>query len=819
MQTDLRHLAEQLLRDGTVAAPDLNGIDLDGLVHELYVYHAELVVQKSELEAAQAQAERSRNEYAQLFHYAPASILFLDRRGVIREANQTAARALGADAGAVRGKPFTAFLAGGEHAAFHRHLKSVLGAGHRAEFPARCVRPGGGGFPAEVVLEWWPMSEPGEPRAAAAVRDVSDRAAAEAAGRAAAEAERRAWEQTRATLDALPAQIALLDPAGAIVAVNAAWRRSAADGDIGAPYLGVRARIWTGTRAADERHVGDGLGAVLAGTAAEFVCEYLYGTHQGPRWCRLVVTPVRTDRVTGAAVTHIDVTERKAAEQALRFRERAITSTAQGFVICDFLAPDRPLTYVSPGFERITGWAAGDAIGRNCRFLQGRDTDRAAVDRLRAAQAAGEACAVELLNYRRDGSPFWNGVSVSPVRDEAGRVTHYVGVLSDVTARRQLDEQSRQGQKMEAIGRLASGVAHDFNNLLTVINGYTEILLSELPPGGRAHQLLREVWDAGERSAGLTRQLLSFSHKQVLRPQDLDLNAAVAGAESLLRRLIGEHIRLVTWPGADAGAAHADAGQFQQVLMNLSINARDAMPAGGQLTIRTGAFDLGADHPRARLGAPPGRYATLSVSDTGCGMSAEVKDHLFEPFFTTKGVGKGTGLGLATVFGVVQSNGGWVEVESEPGAGTTVCVYLPQVAAPPPPPPEPPPARPPRGAETILLVEDEDGVRALSRCVLAACGYTVLEACDGEEALRLARAQGPSIQLLLTDVVMPGPSGREVAEEIRGRHPATKVLFVSGYTDDAVVTRGVFQDRMHFLHKPFSPHALALKVREVLDAP
>ncbi|MDY3562422.1 PAS domain S-box protein [Gemmata sp. JC673] len=819
MRTDLRHLAEQLLRDGTVAAPDLRGVDLDGLLHELYVYHAELVVQKSELEAAQAETERSRNEYAQLFHYAPASILFLDRRGVIREANQTAARALGADAGAVRGKPFTAFLAGDDHAAFHRHLKAVLGAGHRAEFSARCVRPGGGGFPAEVVLEWWPMSEPGAPRAAAAVRDVSDRAAAEAERRAAAEAERRAWDQTRATLDALPAQIALLDPAGAIVAVNAAWRRSGTAGDVGAPYLGVRARAWAGTRADDERRVADGLAAVLAGATAEFVFEYLYGPHDGPRWCRLMATPVHADRVTGAVVAHVDVTEQKAAEQALRFRERVISCADQGFAISDFLAPDRPLIYVSPGFERVTGWAAADAIGRNCRFLQGRDTDRAAVDRLRAAQAAGEACAVELLNYRRDGSPFWNGLSISPVRDEAGRVTHYVGVLGDVTARRRLEEQTRQGQKMQAIGRLASGVAHDFNNLLTVINGYTEILLSELPPGGRAHQLLREVWNAGERSAGLTRQLLSFSHKQVLRPQDLDLNAVVAGAESLLRRLIGEHIRLVTRPGADAGAAHADAGQFQQVLMNLSINARDAMPTGGQLTIRTGAFDLGPEHPRASLGAPPGRYATLSVSDTGCGMSAEVKDHLFEPFFTTKGVGKGTGLGLATVFGVVQGSGGWVEVESEPGAGTTVCVYLPQVAAPAPLPPAPPPARPPRGAETILLVEDEDGVRALSRCVLTACGYTVLEACDGEEALRLARAQGPSIQLVLTDVVMPGPSGREVAEEIRGRHPATKVLFVSGYTDDAVVTRGVFQDRMHFLHKPFSPHALALKVREVLDAP
>jgi two-component system cell cycle sensor histidine kinase/response regulator CckA len=514
-----------------------------------------------------------------------------------------------------------------------------------------------------------------------------------------------------------------------------------------------------------------------------------------------------------------DVTERKRSEQELRLRDRAIRAVTQGILITDPNQPDNPIVYASRGFERITGYAPGEVIGRNCRFLQGKDTDPDAVARVRQAIRAAEPCTVELLNYRKDGTPFWNELSVSPVRDEAGRLTHFVGVQADVTGRRRLEEQFRQAQKMEAIGQLAGGVAHDFNNLLTIINGYSDLLLQSLSPGDPAGDLLAEIRRAGERSAGLTRQLLAFSRKQVLAPRVLDLNTVVADAEKMLRRVIGEDVRLATALEPGLGAVRADPGQLEQVLLNLAVNARDAMPTGGRLTIETRNVELDEDFAQVHPGVRPGPHVLLAVSDTGCGMTPEVKAHIFEPFFTTKGPGKGTGLGLATVFGIVHQSGGAVGVYTEVGVGTTFKVYLPQVgeAA------GGPVARsglraPPRGVETVLLVEDEDGVRSLARHVLTGCGYTVLEAADGEEAVRVAgRAAGP-IHLLVTDVVMPGPGGREVAERVRDWHPGVRVLYVSGYTEDAVVRHGVLQDGVNFLQKPFSPLALAHKVREVLDA-
>jgi two-component system cell cycle sensor histidine kinase/response regulator CckA len=515
-----------------------------------------------------------------------------------------------------------------------------------------------------------------------------------------------------------------------------------------------------------------------------------------------------------------DVTDRKEAERALHLRDRAIQAVVAGILITDPNQPDNPITFASPGFERMTGYSQEELLGRNCRFLQGKDTDPSAVARVRAAIRGKEACAVELLNYRKDGTPFWNALSIAPIRDDAGRLTHFVGVQTDVTARRGLEEQFRQAQKMEAFGQLAGGVAHDFNNLLTIINGYSELLLHRLPPTDPSRELAAEIYKAGERSAALTRQLLAFSRRQVLAPRVLDLNAVVGDTDRMLRRLLGEDLRLATALAPDLWAVRADAGQVEQVLMNLAVNARDAMPTGGRLTIETRNVELDAGYARARPGARPGPHVLLSVTDTGSGMTPAVKARVFEPFFTTKEPGKGTGLGLATVYGIVQQSGGHVAVYSEVGVGTSVKVYLPRVES----------AAggskvlpgllvPPRGTETVLLVEDEAGVRALTRHVLAGCGYAVLEAADGAEAVRLAAGHGGPIHLLVTDVVMPGTGGRAVAEQVAASHPRVRVLYMSGYTDDAVVRHGVLQEGVNFLQKPFSPAALAFKVREVLDAP
>jgi CheY-like chemotaxis protein len=373
---------------------------------------------------------------------------------------------------------------------------------------------------------------------------------------------------------------------------------------------------------------------------------------------------------------------------------------------------------------------------------------------------------------------------------------------------------------MEAVGRLAGGVAHDFNNLLTVIASGTELLLQSLrDPAEREYaEMIRQ---AGERGAGLTRQLLAFSRRQVLRPEVLDLNALLTDLQRLLRRLIGEDIEQVTDLSPEAGRVRADRTQLEQVVMNLAVNARDAMPQGGRLTLRThnaNVSDQTTPLPRARGWVPPGDYTVLEVRDTGLGMTEEVKAHLFEPFFTTKEQGKGTGLGLATVYGVVRQTGGHIVVESEPGQGTAFRIYLPRTDLP------TASAAPAREAgalqarqETVLLVEDEEAVRAMVRRILQAKGYTVLEACDGEEALQVSTRFAGGIDLMLTDVVMPRTDGLQLAGRLRELRPATRVLYMSGYPDDALVRQAVTASGKAFLQKPFSPGALAERVREVLD--
>jgi signal transduction histidine kinase/ActR/RegA family two-component response regulator len=378
--------------------------------------------------------------------------------------------------------------------------------------------------------------------------------------------------------------------------------------------------------------------------------------------------------------------------------------------------------------------------------------------------------------------------------------------------------QLEQIQKMDAIGRLAGGVAHDFNNLLTVILGRTEILLEPLPPEDPMRRGIELIRRTAGRAAELTRQLLAFSRKQVLEPVVLDLNTVATEMKDMLGRLIGEDIALLTTPSPGLGRVKADRGQIEQVLMNLAVNARDAMPQGGRLILETAEVELDEEYARRHVGARPGPHVMLAVSDTGTGIPREIRSQIFEPFFTTKEPGKGTGLGLATVYGIVKQSGGYIEVESEPGRGTTFRIYLPRFDAPSAAGDRGPrPAAATGGTETILLVEDEEGVRELARDILRANGYTVLEARNGPEALLICeRHQGP-LDLLLTDVVMPRMSGRELAERLAPLRPDLRVLYMSGYTDDAVIRHGVLGAGTAFLQKPFTPAVLVQRVRETLD--
>jgi len=400
--------------------------------------------------------------------------------------------------------------------------------------------------------------------------------------------------------------------------------------------------------------------------------------------------------------------------------------------------------------------------------------------------------------------------------DYNGRPAELV-VLMDVTGRRQLEEQLRQAQKMEAVGMLAGGVAHDFNNLLTIISGYSQLILNNLTPHDPNHNSAEQIMKAAERAAALTKQLLAFSRRQVLQPRVLDINKLIGGLGTMLRRLIGEDIDLQLVLRPDVGQVSADPGQIEQVLMNLVVNARDAMPKGGTLTIETASISLDEKYAGRQMALKPGTYTQIAVSDTGTGMDEATQARLFEPFFTTKGSGHGTGLGLSPVFGIVKQSLGSVEVYSVPNRGTSVKVYLPRID-------QPVTAEKPTtlkkagpGTETILLVEDEEMVRSLVRETLARDGYKVLDAADPFEARRLSEGHRGKIHLLITDVVMPKVSGRELAEQLTQRRPDMKVIYMSGYTDSAIVNSGILQKEVAFLQKPFTPGVLTEKVRDVLE--
>ncbi|HSE50534.1 MAG TPA: ATP-binding protein [Terriglobales bacterium] len=427
---------------------------------------------------------------------------------------------------------------------------------------------------------------------------------------------------------------------------------------------------------------------------------------------------------------------------------------------------------------------------------------------------------VEVQWKRKDGSPITVRLSGRAVLNARGETEGFEMIAEDVTERRVFEEQLRQSQKMEAIGRLAGGVAHDFNNLLTVIKGYAELLLDGYGGADPRRGELDEIRKAADRAGALTRQLLAFSRQQVLAPKTLNLNQVVRSMEALLRRLLGESIELSITLGHDAGQLRADPGQLEQVLMNLAINARDAMPRGGKLTISTANVEIDELYAREHPSIAPGRYVQLAVSDTGVGMDDETRNRIFEPFFTTKEMGKGTGLGLSTVYGIVKQSGGDIWVSSEIGAGTTFTVCLPRVDAPPEVTPgqgTPVAHRAPHTA-TVLLVEDEAGVRALVRKFLERSGYFVLEASNPHDALATAQRHPGAIDLLLTDVVLPRMSGSELSQRLQELRPGTRVLFMSGYTDDAIVHHGVLSAGATFVQKPFTADALTHKLREILEA-
>jgi two-component system, cell cycle sensor histidine kinase and response regulator CckA len=520
--------------------------------------------------------------------------------------------------------------------------------------------------------------------------------------------------------------------------------------------------------------------------------------------------------IRGALCHRKQEDERSRAEDQLRKLSRAVEQSADLVVITDRAGA---IEYVNPAFCDLTGYQRDEVLGRTPRILKSDQQNPAFYAELWSTILSGRVFRGVLVNRKKNGELFYLEKTITPVRDAQGVITHFISSDRDITERHKLQDQLLQAQKMDAIGQLAGGVAHDFNNLLMVISSYAELALDQLPPEHGLRRNVDEILNASRRAADLTRQLLAFGRKQMQSLQVVDLNGVLQELARMLPRLISEDIHLSIVPGKNLGRVKADPVQLEQIIMNLAVNARDAMPDGGTLTIETSNADLDEEYIHRRPIVPAGRYVLLTVSDCGKGIAAKDLPHIFEPFFTTKESGKGTGLGLATVYGIVKQSGGYVWVYSEPGQGTTFKIYLPRLAS-----------RSTReagavhsapsyakGSETLLLVEDEAVVRRAMSEFLRGCGYTVLEATDGQQAIEQARQHSGAIHLAVTDVVMPNMSGSQLADELSRVRPETKVLYVSGYAHGMLEKHGLDARTTQLLQKPFTLTALAAKVRYALE--
>jgi PAS domain S-box-containing protein len=629
------------------------------------------------------------------------------------------------------------------------------------------------------------------------------------------EALRGSEERYRALFENSAVAIGMRSPDGGYLECNSAYLE----------MLGYTREELLSRRTADVTHPEDveisrsNMAAVAEGRATSRRYEKRYVHKNGSVvWGDVCIRPLRDGdgKVVAIVGAVVDITERKEAEESLRLRSLALNAAANAVIITD---REGGIEWVNLAFLALTGYREDEVIGRNPRVLTKSGMHgRAFYADLWDTVLAGDVWHGELTNRRKDGSVYSEEMTITPLRDERGEINHFIAVKQDITEQKLLQAEFVQSQKMESVGRLAGGIAHDFNNLLSVINGYAELAVADRSLSTPLRAQIVAIHRAGERAATLTRQLLAFSRRQTVEPVVLDLNDAIRAVQKMLERLIGEDITLVFAPTEPLGRVRADPGQLEQVMMNLVINARDAMPAGGMLGIETANVELDREAAE-RVSVKPGSYVMLAISDIGMGMDEVTREHIFEPFFTTKGSGKGTGLGLAIVYGIVQQFGGGIQVTSTVGQGTTFSIYLPWVetpvseeAATPPAP-----AEAVGGTETILVVEDDESLRTMAADVLASVGYTVLQARHGEEALQVLARHGEPVHLVFTDMVMPGMGGLELAEEIGKTQPQTKVLFTSGFASDATAGRVAPEVLTHFICKPYSVVQLARKVREVLD--
>lgn len=514
----------------------------------------------------------------------------------------------------------------------------------------------------------------------------------------------------------------------------------------------------------------------------------------------------------------MDIDKRKFAEESLHLQAAALEAAANAIAITD---AQGKIVWVNQAFETMTGYSREEVLDQNPRLLKSGEQPASYYANLWSTISSGKVWQGEIVNRRKDGTTYTEEMTITPVTQNVGGETrtHFIAIKQDITERKLLQQQLQQAQKMEAVGRLAGGVAHDFNNMVGVIMGYSELLKLRGDLDTTSLHQVQQIHAAAKRAAGLTQQLLAFSRKQIIQPRTLELNEVVSNLAKMLRRLIGDDIELQMRFASSEVPVKADQGQIEQIIMNLAVNARDAMPDGGKLILETDVCDLDQSYAIRHKPVIPGRYVRLSVSDTGTGMDQKTMSHIFEPFFTTKELGRGTGLGLSIVYGIVKQSEGYIWVYSEPGHGTTFKIYLPLKSSAVERVPVQSSVQSVRGSETVLLVEDDENLRALIAEFLTGLGYKIMQSGSGKTALDALTSQNETVQALITDIMMPGMSGRELANQLTAQAPKLRVLYISGYTHDGAVQTRVLGEGESFLQKPFGLAELSRKLREVIDTP
>lgn len=746
-----------------------------------------------------------RLQYRAILEAAPDAIVVADHSGKIVLVNIQAEQLFGYTRDELIGKPEEILVA--EHFRvqqkdhYSRFLSPVADQPPVAGLELFGVRKDGTEFPAEVRLS--PLDTKRGRLISSAIRDISER------------------RRTEEDLRRLASIVACSDDAiigktldGIITCWNAGAERMY--GYSAAEAIGKSIGMLVPAERPDE--LPELLLRLTAGETVDHF-ETIRVRKTGERFdVEISLSPIRdaTEKIVGASVIARDISQRKRRDSDLSRLSAAVEGSYDAIVS---LTPAGTILTWNRGAERMFGYSAPEAIGRPILFLSRPDGRVESVKLLERIQRNKTVKHLETVRVKKDGTHVHVALILSPIEDGEGKVVGVSSVARDVTENKRMEEMLLQAQKMEAVGRLAGGIAHDFNNLLGVILGYTELLLEPANLDSAQRRDIEEIQKAGHRASLLTRQLLAFSRKQVLQPKVLDLNNVVGDTKNLLQRLIGEDIELTVALDPQLGHVKVDPGQIEQIILNLAVNARDAMPAGGKLVLETANIELDAAYAAQHPSTRPGLHAMLAVTDNGCGMDAKTKSRIFEPFFTTKDFGKGTGLGLSTVYGIVKQSGGSIWVYSEVGIGTTFKVYIPCVDQAVEAQPSIAAVEPTnRGQHTILVVEDDAALLEITKRSLEEVGYTVFASHSPAHAIEMLAQCDDTIHLMITDVIMPGMSGTKLAAYLAAMRPSMKVLYVSGYTDDTIVQHGVLEPGLEFLQKPFSPKTLAAKVDDLLRA-